>query len=129
MTQPRDYREQTAEAKTWRRAHTVQIHNPVPGQGSVPLISFHEEDAIQVGGKVITTPAYDAGPGGLRALFQADGVYPLVNPVTGESLGASMTHQELYVALHSLYMHLAGLRDNPPVVEPEPEPETPAEGE
>jgi hypothetical protein len=39
------------------------------------------------------------------------GLFPLVNPETGEPLGQTMTHAQLYVALHSLYMHLAQERD------------------
>lgn len=119
---PRDYREQTTEAKTWRRASSVLITNPAPGMGA-PAISFHEEDAVLVGARTITTPASGAGPGGLRAAFDPDGSFPLLNPATGEPLGSDMGHMQLYVALHSLYMHLASARDAAAIEAAKPPPE------
>lgn len=104
-----DYREQAAQAVTWRRASCVTIRNPLRGQG-VPRIGFEEQDAIRVGERVIAHHVM-GGPEGLSAEFDPAAAFPLLDPLTGEASGQQMTHQQFYVAVHSLYMHLAAARD------------------
>ncbi len=104
-----DYRESTAPATTWRRAHRVEIYNPMPGQG-VPFVEFREEDAIKVGERIITTPAPNASSL-LKRFDPVAGAFPLRDPKTGALTGATMTHGELYAILHSLYIHEALERD------------------
>lgn len=104
-----DYRESTAPATTWRRAHRVEIYNPLPGMG-VPFVEFREEDAIKVAERTITTPAPNASPL-LKRFDPAAGSFALRNPTTGELTGQTMSHAELYAILHSLYIHEALERD------------------
>lgn len=104
----RDYRQQTAQATTWRRAHQVLIENPLPGAGT-PIIRFMEQDVVQVGERQIATPL-PGMPGGIGVAFDPQREFPLLNPQTGEQVG-TMTHAQLYAALYSVYMQAAQERD------------------
>lgn len=100
-----DYRAETGEATSWRRAKRIVISNEL---GQTPFIVFSEEDVISIGGKEAHIDAMTA----VRGDFDpASGTIPLVNPQTGVPLGESMTHADLYVVLYSLYLQLATARD------------------
>lgn len=52
--------------------------------------------------------------GGVQEPFTAENAgeeFQLINPETGEQLGATASYQETYVMMHSLYLHLATKRD------------------
>jgi hypothetical protein len=99
-----NYRETPVSATKWRRSHQVTISNPLdhPEESS---ITFHEQDVIVEGTDVIFTNA-----GGVSANFSPVGSFNLLNPVDNSVIG-TMTHQELYIALYSLYMQTATARD------------------
>lgn len=100
-----DYRQQTAEATTWRRARQVVIANE---RDAVPSVVFKEEDVVRlISGEEYRTPS----AGFVAGTFNPTEQFPLVNPSTGETTGTTATHADLYVLLHSLYLHLAAQRD------------------
>ena len=52
--------------------------------------------------------------GGIQEPFTAENVtteFPLLNPTDSTQLGLTMTYRQVYVALHSLYFHVAKKRD------------------
>ena len=49
--------------------------------------------------------------GNLSVVFDPAAVIDLVDPATGLPTGQTMTHGDVYVALHSLYLQLATERD------------------
>jgi hypothetical protein len=115
-----NYRMKEGAATTWRRSHHIVINNPIGGPAS---FAFQEQDVVDLNGKVMVTPGDYSAVGGQ---FDPAAEFPLISPIDGKPFGKSMTQQELYVALHSLYMHLAVKRDTPPVIKPvEPTPEEP----
>lgn len=110
-----DYRESTSTTKSWRRAYSVRLDNPIndPNERSVV---FSEEDVVEMGDRTITTPVST-----VRSGFTPEATFELVNPLTGELLGQTVSHQELYIMLASLYLDLAAARDLAAIPEPEPE--------
>ncbi|MFC7460747.1 hypothetical protein [Hydrogenophaga defluvii] len=102
-----NYREQAISGQKWVRSNSVQISNPYQG---LPVVRFGEEEiAVLSDGKTINTPLE-----GLTEPFTDPAkTFPLLNPVTGEALGATASYQDVYVLLHSLYIALAVARDAP----------------
>lgn len=98
-----DYRETTAIAKEWQRCRTVTVSNPL---GGTPAIMFEEERLVQMSDGVVRRATDGCG-----CSFSSTGTFLLRNPSTNEPTGAIMTHNDLYVALYSLYMQTAQERD------------------
>ena len=98
-----NYAESNVVGMQWKRASEVRIFNPYGGQG---MVSIQEEELTQLSDKIIRQYS-----DGLSVLFDPAGSFPEINPATGEETGGTVTHMELYVALHSLYIHLAKQRD------------------
>lgn len=97
-----NYKESVVAGTQWRRAVRVIVDNPLD---STPHVTFTEETVVQLGDSTLTKPE-----GTLQRVFSAASEFPLVNPETGDVLGV-MNHQELYVALASLYLFEATQRD------------------
>ena len=99
------YNQSSITGDKYTRAREVRIVNASRPRS----ISFMEEDVFVVDGKQIVTQA-----GSLSEMFteaNANTSFALLNPLDGTPLGASMTFQELYVALYSLYIDRATARD------------------
>jgi hypothetical protein len=110
-----NYKEATASSTSWQRAYQVTINNKL---GEVPYITFYEEEAV----------ALDSGQhlskhiGQIQEHFYNPMTeFNMLNPETGEVIGTA-TYMQAYLIMHSMYMHLANLRDNPPA---DPIPEDP----
>ena len=109
-----NYKETQAVGTSWQRAYSVTISNNI---GQVPVITFYEQKVIQTDVGLITTSV-----GQMTEYFSDPLVeFNLLHPETGMILGTS-TYQNIYVMLHSLYMHLANKRDTPPAPTPAPAP-------
>lgn len=114
-----NYKQSPVTGESWQRAVRVVIENPVDG---TPAISFIEEQVINLPGEKITRPA-----GNVAEPFMPENYleqFNVINPETGEVIRTA-TYQEVYVVLHSLYLHVAAKRDlaNQPAPEPQPEPQ------
>ncbi len=116
-----DYKQTTLAGTAYTRSHAITVANPRTG---VKAINFFEEQVVNLGDKELLIPQ-----GGFQEAFtdeNADTEFPLLNPQTSEPLGATATYAQLYVTLHSLYLHIAKRRDAAalaalqPVVEPTP---------
>lgn len=102
-----NYRQSSVAGEVWTRANRVVIENPY-GSNTSPSVTFAEEKIVSIGGETIARP-----DGGIVEAFMPDNyseAFDLLNPETGDVVG-SMTYQQVYVALHSLYMHCAAKRD------------------
>ncbi len=95
--EPRIYIPTAQPGDTRRRVFEVQISNPSNGR---PRATFVEQEVIltkEGGEKVVTqrtrVVAVDYTPGAS---------FPLIDPATRQPLGATMTHDQLMVALFSL---------------------------
>ena len=112
-----NYMQTNVSGTAYVRSSQVIVANPLVG---TKAISFMEEQVVNLDGEQIVRQR-----GGVQEPFTAENageVFQLINPQTGEALGSSASYQELYIMLHSLYLHLATKRDNL-VVEAAPIPE------
>ncbi len=98
-----DYKETTAAATQWQRCVGVNIDNTY---GQTPTLYLQEEQITNVGGELFHKPM-----GNLTVRFDPDAVIDLLDPVTGDPLGATMTQGQIHVALWSIYMSAAKARD------------------
>lgn len=106
-----EYKETPVSGRKRMRSYRVVASNPASGDRS---IQFDEEWITELNdGRFINEPA-----GSLRRPFDnPQGKFNLIHPETGVKIGDA-TYLDVYVILHSLYMHLAIERDNAPPVEP-----------
>jgi hypothetical protein len=100
-----NYKESNVTGVTWQRCNRIDIRNPYE---EAKFAVFLEEEITDLGNdKIVKTPL-----GQILADFtDPTTVVNLINPETGDSLESSVTYQDIYVMLHSLYIQLATLRD------------------
>lgn len=98
-----DYKGEVVAGKRWTRAYRVTIMNPYLGD---PVIAFDEEVLIAIEDSVKSAPTAT-----LSASVDMSATIDLIDPSTGLALGAAMSHQQVYVALYSLYRQLGAARD------------------
>ena len=103
-----NYKESTVAGSSYVRARLVSFSNE---EGTNPYVTFIEEEVIQLADKKVKQAA-----GKLFEAFDAAKTFPKFDAVTGElSTTETMTHQDLFLWLHGLYLSLAYVRDNPPI--------------
>ena len=98
-----DYKASEISGNQWQRCCAVNIQN---SYGRTPQITLQEEILTNINGEI-----YQKGAGGINIAFDPSEVIPLLDPTTGEPLGATMTQGQIHVALWSLYMMKAQARD------------------
>lgn len=100
-----DYRETSIAGTSYTRGHSLYFENPA---NSNPSLLIREETVINLADRTIYEPA-----GEIRKVVTDLSVeFPLRNPATNEIIeGQTMTYQDLYVGLYSLYWYLALERD------------------
>lgn len=98
-----NYNESSVAGSEYTRCKQITIYNPLGGQ---PMVEFAEERATLLAGRTITENA-----AGLRVPVDPAEIIELINPETGEQLGSSVTHMQIYVMLFSLYIAKAQARD------------------
>lgn len=98
-----NYKEQLEQGHVWTRCYRVEVSNPFNG---TPSVNMMEETIISIAGETITKPGRL-----LTKTFNQNEVIELVNPMTGEPLGATITHQDIYVMFFSLWLKTAKDRD------------------
>lgn len=110
-----DYRETSVAGTSYTRGRSLYFENPL---NSTPSLLIREETVINLTDRMITEHS-----GEIRKVVDDLSVsFPLRNPQTNEVIeGASMTYQDLYVGLFSLYWHLALERDAKAAEEAQPQ--------
>lgn len=98
-----NYKETNEQGQVWTRCYRVEVSNPYNG---TPSVNMMEETIISIAGENITKPGRL-----LTMTFNPSETVELVNPLTGEPLGATITHQDLFVMLFSLWLKTAKERD------------------
>jgi hypothetical protein len=132
-----NYNESTVSGTKWTRCFGGTFNNEYQG---TPTIAFNEEEIIVLEGSGIVRRHVET-PVNMSISVQLtnpEKEFDLLNPSTGEVIGKAK-YQDIFIALHSLYMALAKERDavnNPqpvvtpavpdPVVVPAPDPLAPA---
>lgn len=112
-----NYNESTVNGVKWTRSNSVRIFNDYAQPGKV---CFDEEEIVSLGGADFMRKQL----GSIEQTLTPENIlteFNLLNPETGDTIGTA-TYQQVYVLLHSLYLHLAAERDAAAVVVPTPEP-------
>ena len=101
-----NYNQQTISGviTSWQRAGRVELQNPL---GGTPSIIFYEEKATQ-----IPDGSIDRKPLGTLVESATDmtATFALLDPNSGQNVG-TMSYEQLYAGLYSLYLSLAAARD------------------
>lgn len=102
-----NYKETTLAGTAYIRANSLEVIN----EADRKFISFNEERVINLDdGEVLRKYA-----GSVISEFtpeNADTQFALLNPITGEDTGQTMSYQDVYTSLYSLYLSLALARDS-----------------
>ena len=98
-----NYKESGVAGSEYTRCSQITIYNPL---GGTPAAEFAEERVTLLAGRKIAENAEC-----VRVPFDPAEEIALINPETGEPLGSSVTHAQLYVILFSLYLAKAQARD------------------
>lgn len=95
---------------THKRANSIAFYNP-PGQA--PYINVQENTYVT------GVPEGFEATGAVRqtrnlslTVTEAFDI-PLINPLTGESIGSSVNSNDVYVTLFSLYIYMRGVVETP----------------
>ena len=108
-----EYKETTVVGTSYTRGRSLYLENP---RNQPPSILIREETVTTLADRVITEPAGEI----LKVVEDLTVEFPLRNPATNAVIpGQSMTYQELYLGLFSLYWHLALERDATVVTQPD----------
>lgn len=109
-----NYQESNLTGTSWVRCNKVVLNNPLAGSppdpmlgAAVPFITFEEEKVMVIDGSTVKMPISSCQ----KVFDPIAGTIPLLDPITGISLGTSVTHAELYTILFSLYLQTALERD------------------
>lgn len=90
--------------EAWHRSNGVNIQNKY---NTIPTIEFYEEKIVQAGNDILATTT-----GTLKeSLTSPLTEFEILDPDTGISVGQKAQYKDIYILLHSLYIHLATLRD------------------
>jgi hypothetical protein len=98
-----NYKESNVSGVSWQRCHIVTIQNQLELSKK---IDFQEEQVIDINGKI-----YHEWVAGCSKDYDANASFPIIDPTTGLETGQTMSHQDLYLALYSLYIQTATERD------------------
>lgn len=100
-----DYRETSVTGTSYTRGRSLYFENPHNG---TPSLLICEESVTNLADRTIYEPAGEIR----KVVDDLAVVFPLRNPATNEVIeGATMSYQDLYVGLFSLYWKLALDRD------------------
>jgi hypothetical protein len=97
-----NYNESSINGTSYQRAWRVEAENPLEGSKH---ITFHEEVVA-----VLADDTIHKQKGNITKAYDPSASFNLLNPETGAVVG-SMTHDELYAAIYSLYIATATERD------------------
>lgn len=100
-----NYKEAPLAGTEWTRCGVVQIVNPYLRN---PSIQFIEERVMSLGED--REPLFFSD-GSISVPFDENKIVNLINPLTGQPTGTTVTYGELYVGLLSAYIQAALERD------------------
>lgn len=102
-----NYKQQSGGATTWQRSKEILITNQY---GRIPTATFYEEQVTTLDDGTM----FNRGLGAIvKEISNPAESFPLYHPETNQIIGEG-NFAQVAVMLHSVYMHLANLRDNPP---------------
>lgn len=101
-----EYKESSIAGTSYQRGRSMYFENP---RLSTPSLLIREERVTILADREIIEPCGEI----LKTVDDLSVSFQMRNPQTNQLIeGATMTYQDLYVALYSLYWSLALERDN-----------------
>lgn len=102
-----NYQETNVAGTSYVRCNKIDVDN----KDVYKAITFYEEQVVNLNDGDVIRRNIDK-VGSQLTVDNAATTFPVLNPETGEDSGVTMTYQDVYVALYSLYLHMAKERDN-----------------
>jgi hypothetical protein len=99
-----NYNEVVSQGTMWTRCYEITVSNPFAGLQKTA--KFFEEDVVVLDQKIIPNRR-----GFLQKVFNPSDVVELRDPQTNQVTGETVTHEQIYSILYSLYMASAIERD------------------
>ena len=100
-----DYRQTAVTGTSYTRGRSMYFENPSDG---IPSLLVREEQVTTLADRTLFEPCGEIR----KAVTDFSVSFPLRDPSTSGIIpGATMTYQDLFVGLYSLYWHLAQERD------------------
>lgn len=99
-----DYKESTIAGTVWQRCHQIVIDNV---RNATPAVHFQEERVIALDDGQEIRQAL--GP--IDLAFDPAKTFSILDPVSGQSTGATATYGDAYALLYSAYIAAALERD------------------
>lgn len=106
-----NYKQGDITGTAWTRCSRIDISNPY---GQAPLAYLYDEEALQLGERVITAPV-----GNLLLGVDMAASFDVYDPATAQATGDTVTYAQLYGLLYSVYRTVAAQRDALQVAVPE----------
>lgn len=100
-----NYNETAGTGTMWTRCYKIVIENPYIGLQKVA--QFFDEDVVVINNRIIQKQSRL-----IQKTFDSSSTIQLRDPQTGQLTGETITHQELYNILYSLYIQSAMERDS-----------------
>jgi len=99
-----NYNETAVTGESYQRTNRIIIDNPYQ---AAPRIIFEEERIINLGDEVVKKPVT-----ALQVAFDETEVINVMNPLTNELTGTTITMGEIYALIYSVYWQKAQERDS-----------------
>lgn len=99
-----NYNQVTVPGTVWTRCYEIVIRNPYLGLEK--SATFSEENVVTIDNRIISNTKRF-----LHKQFNPTEVINLRDPATGTLTGSTLTHEELYTILYSLYLQTSIEKD------------------
>lgn len=103
-----NYNETTVSGSSYQRAWRVDIENGTTAKS----LRFHEEKVVVLDDGTTIKNYLGSISENYDPELNGSTEFAILNPVDGTDTGVTMTYNDLYVALYSLYIKVATDRDN-----------------
>lgn len=111
-----NYNETTVAGSSYQRAWRVDIENGMTAKS----LRFHEEKIVVLDDGTTINNRLGSVQENYDPTANGSTEFAVLNPLDGTDTGVTMTYNELYTALYSLYIKLATDRDNAAAAPEEP---------
>ena len=101
-----NYQETSVSGTSYIRCRQVEIRNPYQ---ETPTVTFTEERITTIGDSIIK----DQNTAPITMVYEPNLIVPLVDPVTLQPTEQTVSMDFLHLAVLSVYMYLATIRDTP----------------
>lgn len=99
-----NYKEKSVNGIEWQRCNAITILN---SYNTVPLVRFEEETVIQMSESYLTKPVIEP----IMVEYNPTKTFEVLNLSDNTPTGVTMSYEDVYKILYSLYIQVALERD------------------